>query len=231
METFFSTVAQISFTIVGLFYVAITLDSATRDYWFGQYPHSRYAYINFLVMLMPGFLSLGGLVIVGNEKIMPSWPFAGIFLCLVYGSFYFGLRKLRKDPNFAQIVEIERELNIANTVFWDTVFLLALSIFGFSSSYVNNTSTLGQQEFGLKVLISFSIIGSTLSIIIFTRAFAEINRNSSIKSIVVAHTEIEKPSNKVYGDKAKNSGIIAILALITALIAFLAGWFLNKTNN
>lgn len=66
MENFFSTIAQVSFTIVGLFFVAITLDSETRDFWFNQKPHDRYTYLNFLVMLLPGFLALGGLISVAD---------------------------------------------------------------------------------------------------------------------------------------------------------------------
>ena len=36
METLFSTGAQISFTIVGLFFVALTVDSESRKFWLGD---------------------------------------------------------------------------------------------------------------------------------------------------------------------------------------------------
>src|SRR5258706_14764314 len=99
MDTLFSTVAQISFTIVGLFFVALTEDSDSRKFWFGQKPQSRYAYLNLLVMVIPGVFALGGLVSL-NNGMFPCWPIVALFLFLLSLWIYRQFKELNQPPNY-----------------------------------------------------------------------------------------------------------------------------------
>jgi len=62
LSTFFTTLAQVSFTLSGLMAIAIAGDSKRRDYWFGNEPRSLFVYISFLLLFLPGFVSISGLI-------------------------------------------------------------------------------------------------------------------------------------------------------------------------
>jgi len=166
METLFSTVAQISFTILGLFFVVLTVDSETRTRWFNQNPENHYMRLNFLVMLVPGFLSLGGLINLG-EGIFRSWIVASFILFSLSLLTYIQLRKLKKEPGYKRIANLETRLNISNIALTNAIAFLALSIFGFASSYAHDFIHLAQQEEILKTFVVLSLVDSILPVIVF----------------------------------------------------------------
>ncbi len=75
--TLFTTLAQVSFTVSGLMAVAIAGDSKRRDYWFGHEARSLFVYKSFLLLLLPGFVSIGGLIPSAGK--VPSWVFVTLF--------------------------------------------------------------------------------------------------------------------------------------------------------
>jgi hypothetical protein len=111
MEALFATVAQISFTIVGLFFVVLTVDSDSRDFWSGQKPQSQYAYLNLLDMLLPGLFAVGALINL-SEGSFPSWPIVALLLFLFLLWIYFQLKTLKKSQNYQEIIRYESILEV-----------------------------------------------------------------------------------------------------------------------
>src|SRR5215216_6208508 len=85
--TFFGTLAQVSFTVSGLMAVAIAGDSKRRDYWLGHESRSLFVSLSFLILLLPGFISIGGLIPPTSDGNIPSW----VSVCFILGLLYLTL--------------------------------------------------------------------------------------------------------------------------------------------
>lgn len=218
MEQLYSTVAQISFTIVGLFFVALTVDSETRNFWFGQKPQNRYAYLNLLDMLFPGLLSLGALLSSGEGKI-PSWPFVSFFFFLLLIWVFIELRRLRASPGYHIIAEFESILDVRKSTLLEICYLFFLFFFGIISVFSNNIAFQTGMNFLFAIFLFFSISSSVIPVMVFLRVYTE---NKRKKEPEISNLLIKK------GTPKSNRGIFSLSILLTALIAFLFGQLLRK---
>src|SRR5690348_4964154 len=114
MDSLFSTIAQISFTLLGLFVVALTIDAKSRKFWFGETHRRQYASITLLYTILPGLLALCGLVPPLDGK-LPSWLLLSILLFVIYVSRYFALWKITKSPEFQDLLIYEAKLEALKT--------------------------------------------------------------------------------------------------------------------
>ncbi len=129
METLFSTVAQISFTLVGLFYLALTVDAKSKEFWFGERLHSRYAYLNLLFLLMPGFVALSALIPSPWES-FPIWPLTNLLLVAFYCFFVRDLARLKKELNFNKISHYEERLDSVTSARTNILLIFSASVVG-----------------------------------------------------------------------------------------------------
>jgi hypothetical protein len=221
MEQLFPTVAQISFTIVGLFFVALTVEPESRDFWFGNKFNSRFAYINLLFMLLPGFLALGAL--------MPPLAFikarylVAILLLIVYWGLWRELRRIKKSETFHQIKDFEESLDFAKSAGSDIFFLLLLVIFGVLSYF--NDLMANYADF-LFALFLFSLtITSIIPVNVFLRVYAQMkeDRNNKVEK-TVEKTEILNDNDGI----KRLAGINIMIVILSSLAAFLLGLFFRR---
>lgn len=137
MESLFSTIAQISFTLLGLFIVALTIDVKSRKFWFGEAHRRRYASIILLYTILPGLVALGGLIPLLHEGV-PSWLLLSIFLFAMYVSRYLALWKIVKSPEFHDVLVYETKLETINTARTSLILLTLLILSGSISLYQDN---------------------------------------------------------------------------------------------
>ena len=62
MEKLLATVAQVSFTAIGLLLVVLAGDTDSRRFWFSHEYRSLHARATLLPLLLPGFVSVGALI-------------------------------------------------------------------------------------------------------------------------------------------------------------------------
>lgn len=227
MENFLSTIAQVSFTIVGLFFVAITSDFETRNFWLSRMPYNRYTYLTFLVMLFPGFMALTSLVSVDVNK-FPAWIIAAIIFFLIYSWIYIQFRGLKKHQDYKEISQLEYKLDISGLALLHTVFLSVIPLLGLLSYFKHDIISLEILEIILRIYLSLSVLSGVLPVIVFSRELPENRFKIESASQIEVRSEIvsyEKPVLKE--QKQKNNSLFFI---ITALLAFIIGWlFRNKT--
>ncbi len=160
METLLATTAQASFTFVGLFYLALTINSRTREFWFSEKLHSRYAYINLLFLILPGFIALSGLI-PSPSKAIAIWPFTSIFLVILYWLLFRDLVRLKKELRSKKILLYEERFDSIDSARSNLYLLLFTSVFGigaylfFSDVVVFANSIFG---IGLFLIIMLSIV-------------------------------------------------------------------------
>jgi hypothetical protein len=79
----FGTIAQISFGITGLLFVALTIDEQRIKRWFAK-KNVTFAALSFLMVVLPGFISLVGLIpdITSKDLSIFASIFYGITLML-----------------------------------------------------------------------------------------------------------------------------------------------------
>lgn len=171
MEQLFSTVAQISFTIVGLFFVVLTLDSRTRDYWFGHMDRSRYAYLNLFVMLFPGLLSIGALVKV--DAGISALPFIAFFLWILYGWIGLQLLKMKKSSEVRGVKILEKRIDAFGSLIFYEVSLLFFTIVGAVAIVAQNQALTSVVDLLFGSFLFASVILSVLPVIGFLAIYVE----------------------------------------------------------
>lgn len=223
MEQLFSTVAQVVFTIVGLFFVSLTFDANTRDFWFGQETNRRYVYINLLVMVFPGFLALGRLIAFPGEI---SWVFPGcsmLFFCLFLWVYRL-VGKLKKESNFLAIVDIDRILDIRRSVF----SVLIVSFFctlGIVNYFAKNQDSAKMFDYFLGFFLLSLIFTSIINISVFFRTPAKTQTQLIPDSNNAANLMAGGPiqNSNIFDKRKGDVGIFYLGILLTGLIAFLVG--------
>lgn len=172
MENLFSTVAEISFTLLGFLILVFTIDTKSRKFWFRQYPQSRYAYINILFMIMPGFLALGGLLPSISDK-LPAWVVVNIFAFIFYFLFTIELYKIKKSPEYKKISIYEERLDITKTAISNLVLLGLLTLIAIFAFVSNNTSIFSFAHFFFGFLLVSFIITGIVPVVVFFKVSAE----------------------------------------------------------
>lgn len=212
MENFFSTISQITFTVIGLFFVSVTFDAETRKFWFYEKFYSRYTYFTFLVMLFPGFLSIGGLV-SAKENEFPAWTITGLIFLFIYIWVFLEFRKLKKSYEYKKIKELEYSLDVYGTLRFHLVFLLILPAYGFLCYVVDQHSILRGVETIVRTYICLSVASNVLPMMVFTKKIVNDKNDVSLTTTLVSQHQVNNnPKN--------GSGFIF---LIVALFFFLIG--------
>jgi MFS family permease len=221
LETLFTTLAQVSFTVSGLMAVAIAGDSNRRDYWFGHKSRSFFVYINFLLLLLPGFISLSALITEINGR--PSWTVSAILLGLLFGalsiSFFFRKRKL-SEPNEYKRLEgkfskVNREMGLYS------VALIFLGVFGYHSYDITLGIKTVYAELWTGILLVSMVITSSLNSVIFLQTNTETEGNKETETPFIE--EKTEPT-----DKNDSIGINIIYSLFLAFAFFLIGIVIDR---
>ena len=172
ITSFFTTLAQVSFTVSGLLAIAIAGDSKKRDYWFGHEFHSLYVQISFLLLLLPGFVSIAGLITISSKINIPFWPFAAFTLGLIYSllaiSFFFRRKRLADPEEFRRLenkfFKVIPEMGIYG------IILIFLGIFGLSAYYSSAEALFDQIQMWLGIMLIFSVLSAAGNSITLLRA-------------------------------------------------------------
>ena len=226
LTTFFTTLAQVSFTISGLMAVAIAGDNERREYWFGHQARSFFVYICFLLLLLPGFVSIGGLIPPFQDNI-PSWPLAAFVLGLIYialsVSFFFKKKKLTEPDEFKRLEKNFSKVNSEMSFYG--IFMIILGVFGFSSHYINSVKIYGQQEPLLGILLFFSMFSGAINSVDLLRTNETSNNEKKEISPIPSSEQPETLNQK------GNQEPVVLIALLTALIAFLIGLIFRQKDD
>lgn len=130
--------------------------------------------------------------------------------------------KLRKEPNYYQIRELESVIGLLSLSITSAAVLLILSVFGFASAYVHSATTLVQEEMILKIFMYFLTVSSIVPVMVFMRKhLRKQNINSSIDG--KANVDIQKDEKLFRENVNAQSGVTSIFVLLMALVAFLIG--------
>ena len=222
----FSVLAQVSFTISGLLAIAIAGDADHRNYWFNDKTRSLFLYFNFLLLLLPGFISVGGLIPSYSKKV-PTWPYIAFFWGVIYIIlsiiFFFRKKKAVRLDKFARLEKkyskINTELGFFGII---TVIIAAFSWGGYMEA---SQSTINQTEMLLGVILWISTLSSVLQSVDFLRSNKEDSKRNN-------ENNIDKLDEKTVQMPFKNKGkdIFIVTSLIVTIIAFVAGLIVDHRN-
>lgn len=188
---FFSTVAQVTFTLAGLLLIALAGDNKSRRFWFGHEPRAIFAYISFTLVVMPGIFSIGSLVFTApssSDKIIiliPSWPFAavltGIFYWFLSGLISDSKNKIRDDPEFLRLDKI---LSVVHGIRTFAVLFIFLGLYG-AIEYWTKPSSLELMIFEIVMgtFVSLVVLLGTIMAIQFFRHDADLKKSDTIESL------------------------------------------------
>lgn len=226
MLTLFTTLAQVSFTISGLLAVAIAGDSKRRDYWFVNKSRSLFVYLTFLILLLPGFISVGGLIPL--TYIIPSWVVVSFLFGLLYFllaiTMYFRKRKLADVDEFKRleknIFKVNSEIGLLG------MGMLIASIYGGFWSYTSPSIEYPNTEGWLGLILFYATVSGAISSVIFLRASEPENLDNKDKFLSPEFTE--SPTRQT---QKTDSGFYAVISLLIAIIAFLIGVFFKTRDN
>lgn len=224
MENFLSTIAQVTFTIVGLFFVAITSDVESRDFWLGRMPYNRYTYLNFLIMLFPGFMAVTGMVSAELNK-FPAWTMAGMIFFFVYFWVYRQFRSLKMHSDYPKISHLEYKLDISTIAFFHSLFLLFIPLSGLLSYISNNSNLLINFEYVLRIYLSLSVVSGVLPAMVFARELSENKYKAQGDTQVDIKSELVIEEAALGSEKKDFSPFI-----LTALFAFIIGWLYRRRD-
>lgn len=177
MDALFSTIAQISFTLVGLLFLSFTVDAKSRLFWFGKYPKNRYAYITVLYLILPGGLALGGLI-PSYWKTVPSWlPFSFLML-VIYVFLFFELIKLKKEKKYKDIAAFENKLDLSKSALSNLGFILVSIIFGLLAVLTSSSQIMLFSNFLFGLVLCIMTIINIVPISVFLRVQTEVFNKS-----------------------------------------------------
>lgn len=223
METLFSTVAQISFTIVGLFFVAITVDPDSKDFWLGDKTLSQYVTVIFFMMLLPGLISIGWLIPFSLFSIPASLYVTGTSF-FVYCYVYFDLLKFYKSSAYKQIANFETSLDAKGILKFNIIGLVVLIGASMYISFVDNSLN-NSLSSAIGIYLFVLILSSVIPPYVFLRKSAESKRQKEVLNNNGSITPVNKPVDHLSSD---TKGIFYLVVLLGALISFIMGRFLSK---
>jgi hypothetical protein len=189
MENLFSTIAQISFTLVGLFYLALTLEAKSKDFWFGEKLQSRYVYLNLLFLLLPGFIALSGLIPSAWESIS-IWPFSGLFLVIIYYFLFREFKKITKELNYGLLLPYEERLDSLGSIKTSLWLLFGASVVGVLA-YLSIPSAIAFANFLFGLVLFGITMVSILPINVFITVYSQ---NKSQKKLSPLPNPKAKPT-------------------------------------
>jgi hypothetical protein len=225
MEQLFSTVAQITFTIVGLFFVALTVEPESRDFWFSNKINSRFVAINLIFMLLPGFLALGGLL--PPLYSLHSWPIMNISWSFAYWIILRRLFQMKKLGELHHLKALEEEMDFLTSCRLTIGFLILVTILGIYSYFAPSLATF--TDFLFSIFLFASIVASISPVSAFLRAYLA-NKpyvspaNRPTTDFQSEHSEFSKK----FGKSEAQSSFDVFLVLLFSAVAFLVGLLIRK---
>jgi hypothetical protein len=224
LTTFFTTLAQVSFTLSGFLAIAIAGDNKRRDYWFGNESRSLFIYVSFLLLLFPGFVSLGGLIPPYSKTSIPSWPYASLFLGLIYSLLTISFSIRRKK--LKDLKEFERLENKYFKVIPEMGFYgYGLMIFGVLEYVAYHTSSAivySKEDTWLGMILFLSLMTSAVNAVLFLRA------NEMPKEEPKVDLSKYQPEQLIGLNQKANSGLNVVSVLLISAISFFVGLFLKQ---
>lgn len=224
LTNLFNTFAQVSFTVAGLLVLAIAGDSNQRTYWFGNEARSVYARQTILILLLPGFISLGGVIPPLTENSIPTWPFSaglfGLIYLLLAIDYRIRRRKLHDPSEYRRLVTMFSNVNTEMAFFGSSSLFVA--ILGYFSYRALEQVQYGIFEIALGIFFSTSVVTGALASIAFLKLSKEVdNPESNIQTN--ENTEILDASTNV----DSNGLLYALASIIVALFFFMLGLIIN----
>lgn len=153
LTNLFGTIAQVSFGIAGLLFVALTIDEQRKKRWFDP-KHVSFAAIGFLMVVYPGFVSLLGLIPNMTSRNLSGLAifFYGIALVFWWIKRYSAIKETRAERSkwkwlqkvwdvrgdsiaiiigwgYSMLTQNEHTLSVIGIVLVSSVFFSTLSIF------------------------------------------------------------------------------------------------------
>lgn len=230
LSALFETVAQVSFTVAGLMLVALAGDSERRKFWFQNKSRAIYALLKLLLLLLPGILSVGGLIaptprnLGGVFRRVPSWPLASVFIGIVYLLESMWLSRLRRegDVAFRKVEQVLGETGMTRVTVLLGVLLSFASVFGWFGYRHSQRVLIAQASDLLGVLLSLSVLIGTIDSVLLFRYEADLTAELGTQpEPVVAQEGRGADTEREQSHAASPSPLL--LNLLVALAAFLSG--------
>ncbi len=208
-SNFLTTMAQVSFVLLGLIPIAVAGSRESRRYWlFGS---NRYWFIvdSLLLLFMAGTASLGSLIPPLAGSTIPAWPLACAVVALFCGILALYFRK-RPDPEVAETPTPQWMLGYFRGVRTDVwvfaLFLLGLSAVGYYGYYMGEKNLAMEAETFLSVSIALMVGFGVMAFI------------ASVATAGMADLPLQ-PLNPVENKRSMNlSNVMAAIPLLGAII-------------
>ncbi|MBI5354475.1 MAG: hypothetical protein HZB50_17680 [Chloroflexi bacterium] len=228
LVSFFTTLAQISFTVAGLMAIAIAGDSKRREYWLENKSRSLFVYINFLILLLPGFISIGGLIPQSPNTVFTAWMFTALSFGLLYSNlaviFFFRKRKLDDPEEFKRLEKRFFKVNLEMGILgWA---MIISSIGGYAACYTLSITDYSNAETYLGIMLFLAMTNGAITSVTLLRANElPSNEREDIGAIS------QPRQNLIIERSNSNSSLFVFTTLIVAIIAFLIGIFTKNRDN
>ena len=226
LSSLFTTLAQVSFTLTGLLAIAVAGDNYRRVFWFGDKSRSTFISICFLLLVLPGFVSIGGLIVPPFETRIPTWPIATIILGSAYfllSFFYTYIRKKLAEPEEFKKLGKSLFVVIFEMGFYGFFMIIfgAWGYFFYSKFPIANHNPAETLMGILLFVIIFSAVLISFRLLQTPEQPAKLSENINI---------IPPSSRSIVVNQKTNAGINVITALLIAVISFGAGLFLKTRS-
>jgi hypothetical protein len=224
MEALFSTVAQICFTIVGFFFVGLTVDAETRVYWLAKKERAQYVSLIFLNMLLPGLFPIGFLIPLSFLS-LPAWLYVAAILLVAYLYIQIAWLKAQKALEVRKhVARFESSFDVNGNLKFSITVLVLLIVAGVSNILWGIPST-DLLSFVIGLCLFILILGGVISAYLFLRKNTEVRYQ---ESLLVNAAKIETKNLDNNTDSGKSTGIIYIAAMLVGLFFYLLGLFSKK---
>jgi hypothetical protein len=253
LKDLFTTIAQVSFALTGLVFLALTLNDTTREFWFSE-TNSAYVNLNLATLILPGIISLGGLIPQVPFLKIPSWVWMTLFIGLLYLYLAFRTAFITRNIRYKGFPKIEKQFGDVRFGLWIyslhmilvslgsiflyayettscSLFTIAIPSFVTSQQPTNNIPCLQLLESAIGLNLVIIVFTGMGTIYRFVRSYSEIKQSNELKTVEKVesndaanfHAEIEPAAN----EKLSNSNILAIMLI--GLIGLIAVLF-HKSN-
>jgi len=256
LKDLFMTISQISFTITGLMFIGLTLDDDTRKFWFTE-TNSIYVNLNLATLLLPGLISLGGLIPQVPLINIPSWMLMTLLIGVLYLYLALAASRLRKDPKYQGFKELEKQFgDVTRGLWFYSLCLLGLCI-GIIGTYASRKSYCIELAITLPNLvvsqaatenqlcnqliesfIGFVLVGMVISgvgpVFRFVRSYSEVKKNKEgISPSLPLVDDRNKTLNSNLNRNNPNQEIPPsprVIAVMVAIICFILGIAFSNTR-
>ncbi len=227
--TFFTTMAQVSFTATGLLTVAIAVDVETRQYWLGNRSRRVFAFDHLFLILWPGFISLGGLIPPGFINAIPAWPYAtvviGLFYVIVLANSYAVYRKREDRHELQKLLKIFSNPVVIILIYSIVLFYLCLSGY---LSYMRTPEKALMEESALAVILTALTAHAVLAAALMLRPLDNVSKQSSSSAAPIDQPSL--PSSKTASQNSSLSTATFMLAAISLILGILLSHLIPRKS-